>query len=114
MKHLGKITPPAPGEDASLDQSVLSRLAALKALSVRELKAEWETLMGSSAPNNSRTFLETRIAYRIQELSYGGPDRETRRMLPRHFPRPMMGAGTGFHRHHTRRLLRHEPGELRP
>ena len=81
MKHHSKITPSAPGEDASLDQSVLSRLAALKALSVRELKAEWETLMGSSAPNNSRTFLETRIAYRIQELSYGGPDRETRRML---------------------------------
>jgi hypothetical protein len=26
-------------------------------------------------------FLESRLAYRIQELTYGGPDRETRRML---------------------------------
>ncbi|HBS50502.1 MAG TPA: DUF2924 domain-containing protein, partial [Rhodobacteraceae bacterium] len=81
MKHQSKITPPAPGQDASLDQTVLSRLAALKTLSVKELKAEWETLMGGSAPNNSRAFLEGRLAYRIQELTYGGPDRETRRML---------------------------------
>ncbi|WP_226780763.1 DUF2924 domain-containing protein [Oceaniglobus trochenteri] len=64
-----------------MDQTVLARLATLKAMSVRDLKAEWEKLFGSAAPNNSRTFLEMRIAYRIQELTYGGPDRETRRML---------------------------------
>jgi len=64
-----------------MDQTVLARLATLKAMSVRNLKAEWEKLFGSAAPNNSRTFLEMRIAYRIQELTYGGPDRETRRML---------------------------------
>ncbi|MDA7429874.1 DUF2924 domain-containing protein [Primorskyibacter aestuariivivens] len=63
------------------NQTVLARLATLKAMSVRDLKAEWEKLFGSAAPNNSRTFLEIRIAYRTQELTYGGPDRETRRML---------------------------------
>ena len=81
MKHHNKITPAQPGLDPRLDQTVLSRLAALKAMSVKELKAEWETLLGTSAPNNSRSFLELRIAYRLQELTYGGPDRETRRML---------------------------------
>ncbi len=81
MKHHNKITPAQPGHDPSLDQTVLSRLAALKAMSVKELKAEWEKLIGTSAPNNSRAFLEMRIAYRLQELTYGGPDRETRRML---------------------------------
>jgi hypothetical protein len=81
MKHHNKITPARPGTDTSLDQTVLSRLADLKAMSVKDLKAEWENLIGSAAPNNSRTFLEIRIAYRIQELTYGGPDRETRRML---------------------------------
>ena len=81
MKNHNKIALPAPGQDANLDQTVLSRLAMLKTLSVKELKAEWETLMGSSAPNNSRAFLEGRLAYRVQELTYGGPDRETRRML---------------------------------
>ena len=81
MKHHNKITPAQQGHDPNLDQTVLSRLAALKAMSVKELKAEWEKLIGTSAPNNSRAFLELRIAYRLQELTYGGPDRDTRRML---------------------------------
>ena len=81
MKHHNRITPAQPGHATSLDRTVLSRLAALKAMSVKELKVEWEKLIGTSAPNNSRAFLELRIAYRLQELTYGGPDRETRRML---------------------------------
>ena len=81
MKHHNRITAAKPGQDSRLDQTVLSRLAGLKALSVKELKAEWEKLIGTAAPNNSRAFLELRIAYRLQELNYGGPDRETRRML---------------------------------
>lgn len=51
---------------------VLTRLTALKAMTVGELKAEWQTLMGSAAPNNSRSFLEQRLAYRIQELTSAG------------------------------------------
>jgi len=62
-------------------ESVLAQLAALKTMSVNELKAEWQILFDAPAPNNSRKFLESRLAYRIQELAYGGPDRETRRML---------------------------------
>ena len=81
MKHHNKITPTKPGLDPTVDQTVLARLATLKDMSVKELKAEWEKLIGSGAPNNSRGFLEGRVAYRIQELTYGGPDRETRRML---------------------------------
>lgn len=60
---------------------ILARLAALKAMSVNDLKTEWQTLFGAPAPNNSRTFLESRLAYRIQELTYGGPDKQTRRLL---------------------------------
>ncbi|BDW86471.1 DUF2924 domain-containing protein [Roseicyclus marinus] len=63
------------------DEPILARLAALKAMSVNELKAEWQALYDAPAPNNSRTFLESRLAYRIQELTYGGPDRQTRRLL---------------------------------
>ncbi|EKE45233.1 hypothetical protein OCGS_0663 [Oceaniovalibus guishaninsula JLT2003] len=58
-----------------------ARLAALKYMSVPQLKSEWQTIFATPAPNNSRAFLESRLAYRIQELTYGGPDRETRRML---------------------------------
>ena len=60
---------------------ILARLAALKLMSVNDLKAEWQALFNAPAPNNSRTFLEARLAYRIQELTYGGPDKQTRRLL---------------------------------
>jgi hypothetical protein len=62
-------------------EPILARLAALKAMSVNELKTEWQALFDAPAPNNSRTFLESRLAYRIQELTYGGPDKPTRRLL---------------------------------
>ena len=51
---------------------LLGRLAAMKSMSVVELKAEWLSLIGTPAPNNSRQFLEHRLAYRIQELALGG------------------------------------------
>ena len=72
---------PKPGENAKMDASVLARLAALKAMSVNELKEMWASLFATSAPNNSRAFLEVRIASRIQELTYGGLSRDTRRTL---------------------------------
>ena len=62
-------------------EHILARLGALKAMSVNELKAEWQALYDAPAPNNSRNFLEGRLAYRIQELTYGGPDKQTRRLL---------------------------------
>jgi hypothetical protein len=62
-------------------EPILTRLAALKAMSVNELKTEWQAMFDAPAPNNSRTFLESRLAYRIQELTYGGPDKQTRRLL---------------------------------
>lgn len=73
--------PPRPGNDATRDVTVLARVATLKTMSVADLKAEWQRLFGADAPNNSRPFLELRLAYRIQELAYGGPSRETLRLL---------------------------------
>jgi hypothetical protein len=58
-------------------EPILARLAALKTMSVNELKAEWQILFDAPAPNNSRNFLESRLAYRIQELAYGGLKPET-------------------------------------
>ena len=36
------------------------------------MKAQWRDLLGTEPPPYSRRFLETRLAYRIQELAYGG------------------------------------------
>ncbi len=81
MKHDKRMVVQAPGINAEVDRTVLARLTALKAKPVKELKADWQALFGGAAPNNSRAFLELRIGHRIQELAYGGPDRDTRRML---------------------------------
>ena len=78
-----KMDPPPgrPGECASAEESVVMQLSALKRMTVVELKTKWESLYGSSAPNNSRSYLELRLGYRIQELTLGGLSRETRRTL---------------------------------
>ncbi|WP_395819288.1 DUF2924 domain-containing protein [Devosia sp.] len=69
------------GECLAANASVVMQLAALKRMTVVELKAKWESLFGAPAPNNSRSYLELRLGYRIQELTLGGLSRETRRTL---------------------------------
>lgn len=54
------------------DPQVLARLAALKTMTMPQLRQEWEKLFNTAAPNNSRPFLEQRLAHRIQELAFGG------------------------------------------
>ena len=63
------------------DAQVLMRLTALKAMTVKELKAEWENLFDKPAPNNSRAYLQQRLAYRVQELAYGGLTKPVKAML---------------------------------
>jgi hypothetical protein len=58
-----------------------ARLATLKTMALPELKAEWRTLFGTEPPGYNRRFLESRLAYRIQELAYGGLKPETRKRL---------------------------------
>ena len=52
--------------------SVLARVAALKATPTPDLKAMWRDIFDSEAPPYNRRFLESRLAYRIQELAHGG------------------------------------------
>jgi hypothetical protein len=56
---------------------VPARLAALPGMPIGELKAEWRRLFGTEPPPYNRRFLESRLAYRTQELAYGGLKRET-------------------------------------
>ena len=58
-----------------------ARLAALKTMPMPELKAEWRALFETEPPPFNRRYLENRIAYRIQELTYGGLKPETLRRL---------------------------------
>ncbi|WP_287364763.1 DUF2924 domain-containing protein [Mesorhizobium sp.] len=58
--------------DRYTDPSVLARVAALKTIPTPELKAQWRDLFDREPPPYSRRFLESRLAYRIQELAFGG------------------------------------------
>ncbi|MCL4189480.1 MAG: DUF2924 domain-containing protein [Rhodobacteraceae bacterium] len=60
-----------------------ARLAALKTATTLELKAQWRELFDSEPPPFNRRYLESRLAYRIQELAYGGLKPETIRRLER-------------------------------
>jgi len=59
------------------------RLLALKTASITELKTQWRDLFHSQPPPFNRRYLESRLAYRIQELAYGGLKPETVRRLER-------------------------------
>ncbi len=61
--------------------TVLARVAALKAMPTPKLKEQWRALFDTPPPPYNRRFLESRLAYRIQELAYGGLKPETVRRL---------------------------------
>ncbi|MGQ7791325.1 DUF2924 domain-containing protein [Faunimonas sp. B44] len=58
-----------------------ARLAALKTTPTPELKKQWRELFETEPPAFNRRYLESRLAYRIQELAYGGLKPETMRRL---------------------------------
>jgi hypothetical protein len=49
-----------------------ARLAALKTTPMPDLKRQWRELFETEPPAFNRRYLESRLAYRIQELAYGG------------------------------------------
>jgi hypothetical protein len=82
-------------------QEVPARLSALATLPIGELKDQWRSLVGTEPPPYNRRFLESRLAYRIQELAYGGLKRETLERLE--------ALGEQFdNRNITLRRIRHE------
>jgi hypothetical protein len=60
-------------------ESVVSRIAALREMSVCELRNKYREMFDGCEPlSSNRNFLWRRIAYRIQEIEFGGlsdPDR---------------------------------------
>jgi hypothetical protein len=69
--------PPAFTAPVIPKPDVLGRLAALKTDPTPMLKQQWRDLFGTEPPPYNRRFLESRLAYRIQELAYGGLKPET-------------------------------------
>ena len=70
-----------------MTDTVLTRVAALKTLPIPQLKQQWRDLFESEPPPYNRRFLEHRLAYRIQELAYGGLKPDDRRAAATNWPK---------------------------
>jgi hypothetical protein len=61
--------------------TVLAQIAALKTKSTPELRDMWRELFGKEPQALGRRYLEDRIAYRVQEVHFGGLSDRARRKL---------------------------------
>jgi hypothetical protein len=64
-----------------VSDSTLRQITQLSKLSFSELQERWRSLFGSEPPAYHRRFLVKRLAYRIQELAYGGLPETTRAQM---------------------------------
>ena len=88
-EHSGRAAHPAEAgvpqgkatDGAGCDLELSRMLEGLPTLSPAELRSEWRRLYRSQPPRLSRDLLIRAIAYRIQELRYGGLGKPTRRKL---------------------------------
>jgi Protein of unknown function (DUF2924) len=55
-----------------MTDSIAAQVAALPKTPTPELKQMWRDLYDKEPPGFSRNYLISRLAYRIQELAYGG------------------------------------------
>ena len=56
----------------AFNNNVIGRVAALPTLESAQLKDLWQELYSEPAPKKKREYLIPRLAFRLQELEYGG------------------------------------------
>ena len=66
--------------------SIPAQIAKLQTLTVGELREEYQRLFGEPARSRNKTWLWRRIAWRIQELEYGGLSERAKRRLEELMP----------------------------
>ncbi|MBF0325496.1 MAG: DUF2924 domain-containing protein [Alphaproteobacteria bacterium] len=64
-----------------MSTAILTQVAELPTLPTPRLKAMWRELTGTEPPPYNRTFLVKRLAYRLQELAFGGLSVKAERRL---------------------------------
>lgn len=62
-------------------QSIAARIAQLSELSMDSLWALWDEYFDERPNHHHRTWIESRLAYKIQEEAFGGLKRTTRKKL---------------------------------
>jgi len=64
-----------------MQKTVLKQIDELNRMSMAELRKRWANLLGTDPGRLGRQYLIRRLAYRIQELAYGGLSQEARKQL---------------------------------
>jgi len=64
-----------------MKKTVLAQGAELSRMGMPQLKERWKALFDSEPPARNRAHMVKRLAYRIQELAYGGLPEETKAQL---------------------------------
>lgn len=67
-----------------IKNATLARLAALPNMDAKELKQLWSELFNEPGPNKRSNYLVPRLAWRIQELAYGGLSPQAQRQIDTH------------------------------
>ena len=80
-RRSGHVTTLWSTETESMTDSIAAQVAALPKTPTPELKQMWRELFDKEPPGFSRNYLISRLAYRIQELAYGGLKPATRARL---------------------------------
>ena len=71
----------ATGSAPDRTSQVSDRLTALAELSIADLRLEWRRLFRADPPRLSRDIMTRAVAYRLQEIAYGGASKVTQRRL---------------------------------
>ncbi len=64
-----------------MENTVLKQIDELQRMSMAQLHKRWADLMGADPGRLGRQYLMRRLAYRIQELAYGGLSPQARKQL---------------------------------
>lgn len=64
-----------------MQRTVLKQIDELNRMSMDQLRKRWADLLGTDPGRLGRNYLIRRLAYRIQELAFGGLSRDARREL---------------------------------
>jgi ribosomal protein L23 len=67
--------------ERNMSATVLKQISALRDMSMAELKEAWGEYFDVEPPKFNRINLERKIAYRIQELAFGGLSKETKKQI---------------------------------
>ncbi len=113
-------------QEARMPDTVTAQILALQKMTVRELKVKWRELYGEDTRSCNRQYLWRRLAWRVQELAYGGlseranariaelnQDDDLRMLPPRRWQPPCNGNGNQPEPQEARRPLR-DPRLPRP